>query len=247
VATPLRALTTDLWYTLAWVRPRDHGPLEQGRVGYWCDPLMRAGYSRERAIREVRRLDAWSELREAAGHAPSITAQARWFSHRYHVRVSGEAMGTALDALIDRTPIQVAPGARAALAELAAAGVRRALVSNLMHETGPGARRLLERLGLLEFLEEVVFSDEHPWSKPAPTPFRYALRRLRVPPDRAAHIGDLAYDILGAQRAGMQPILYTGLHRWEPTRLRGLAQVVDPSAVRLDQWRLIRARVPFDS
>ena len=239
----LRALTTDLWYTVVYARPRDQSDLTRRREEIWTAPLLRAGYSRSRARTELRHMDAWAAAREARGRTPAILEQAARLHRSTGVPVSGAETADALDAIIVKSPIRLAPGVGRALGKLADRGIRLGLVSNLLHETGAGARRLLETFGILENYSVLVFSDEHPWSKPRPEPFRYALSRLGARPDEAAHVGDLLYDIAGSRRAGMHPILYTGLHRWEPARLKGLSEVTERSVVRFARWADVETRV----
>lgn len=241
--TPLRVLTTDLWYTVVYARPRDQRELTYLREQVWMAPLLRSGFSRARARQEVRRMDAWGIVHEARGHTPSIPEQATWLGRSTGVRISGPEVAETLDATIAKSPIRLAPGVERVLRRLRDRGVRLGLVSNLLHETGAGARRLLDSFGILENYSVLVFSDEHPWSKPRPEPFRYALSQLGAAPKEAAHVGDLSYDVIGSRRAGMGSILYTGLHRWEPTHLKDLARVTDPSVVRAGRWTDVERRV----
>lgn len=242
-AKPLRVVTTDLWYTVIYLRPADQRRMDRARDSIWAAPLERAGWTDSRTRAHLRQLDEWATDLEARGRTPSILQQARQLERLAHVPIPGARIAEELDALIARGPVQVAPGARRALARLKEAGLRLALVSNLLHETGRGARELLDSLGILHEYSMLVFSDEHPWSKPGPEPFRFALSRLGFGADRAAHIGDLSYDLIGANRAGMRAFLYTGLHRLEPPRLRELARAAAPAADRVARWSEFPARV----
>jgi len=233
---PLDALTSDLWYTLLYVPPREQHRLDREREKLWSDPLVVDGYGDAEARALLRRFDRWTADREDAGHTPSVALQTEWMTRESGIRFSAREMGRALDRLIAEAEVRVAPGARTTLARLKDRGVRLGLVSNLLHETADGARDVLATLGFAGLFRTLVFSDEHPWSKPSPAPFRYALRQLRVVPARAAHVGDLSYDTRGAAAAGLRPILYTGLHRWEPERLRSLARRVGPSIPRARRW-----------
>jgi putative hydrolase of the HAD superfamily len=65
-------------------------------------------------------------------------------------------------------------------------------------------RQLLDRAGLLEFLEVQIFSDEIGVPKPHERVFRAALDPLGVPTEHAVHVGDLRRtDIAGARAVGM--------------------------------------------
>ena len=239
---PFGAMTSDLWYTLLYHHPVDQRRLEKGRSKVWTDPLVHSGMSRSTARSAVDRMDRWARDREAAGHAPSVKAQAGWLARECHARLPSDEISEALDRLISEARVLLAPGASAALDRMQGGGVRLGLVSNLMHGTADGARELLDSFGILGRFSVLVFSDEHPWSKPGPEPFRYAAARLRTAPSNAAHVGDLAYDVLGADRAGFHAILYTGLHRLEPEYLRKLAYAVDPAVDRQSTWARVARR-----
>jgi putative hydrolase of the HAD superfamily len=93
------------------------------------------------------------------------------------------------------------PGARSACVELAAAGLRLAVVSNW----DIGLHDHLSALGLSAVLDIVVTSAEAGAPKPAPAVFELALARLGVgDASRAVHIGDAAADEEGAQAAGLR-------------------------------------------
>lgn len=67
---------------------------------------------------------------------------------------------------------------------------------------------LLEGLGLGEMLDTVVCSADVGLHKPDSRIFELACRRLGVPAEQAAHVGDHHYaDIVGATAVGMTPVL----------------------------------------
>lgn len=70
-------------------------------------------------------------------------------------------------------------------------------------KSGPRARSLLDRLGLLPFFAHVIGSDEVARPKPAPDMVRHALSLLDVPPERAIMVGDAPTDLASAQGAGV--------------------------------------------
>ena len=156
--------------------------------------------------------------------------------------IPSDDVGRDLDRRMDASPVRVAPGALRALKELGAMGIRLGVVSNLLHETPEGLRDLLARLGLSPHFRSIVLSSEHPWAKPRPEPFRVALAELRVRPAHAVHVGDLLYDVEGAGRAGMGSVLYTGLHRFEPRRVRQLTLRIDPRVPRCERWADLPSR-----
>lgn len=92
--------------------------------------------------------------------------------------------------------------AREVLDRLDRAGIPWAIVSNVDE---PVLEELLDRTGLDERAPTVVSSHRARAYKPHPRPFRMALERLGVAPDRAVHVGDSpAEDQAGARATGMQ-------------------------------------------
>lgn len=231
------AMTSDVWFTLLYLAPADQRRLEAGRGRVWANELCRSGASLSSARRAVRRLSERTARDELRGRTPSIEAQAQWLSREAGHRLSGPEIAEVLDRLLLRSPVRLAPGVRPALARLKRRGVRLGLVSNVMHETGAAVRALLARSGLAPSFSSVILSCEHPWAKPRPEPFWAALDQLRADPSEAVHLGDLRLDVLGARRAGVRPLLYTGLHRFEPGRLRRLTQLGPGEVERVARWR----------
>jgi len=117
-----------------------------------------------------------------------------------------EALDAELDpnefapAFVSSLKFVVLPGTREACLELAAAGLRLAVVSNW----DIGLHHHLGALGLDAVVNVVVTSAEAGAPKPAPAVFERALARLGVDAARAVHIGDAAADEEGAQAAGLR-------------------------------------------
>jgi AHBA synthesis associated protein len=79
-------------------------------------------------------------------------------------------------------------------------GLRLAIATG---KSGPRARSLLDRLGLLPFFAHVIGSDEVARPKPAPDMVRLALELLDVPAERAIMVGDAPTDLESARGAGV--------------------------------------------
>ena len=98
----------------------------------------------------------------------------------------------------------VPPDVPETLRSLSAAGYRLAVVSNRSQP----CQDELDRLGLSEYLDFSLTSGEvHAW-KPDPRIFALALQQLELSPEDVLYIGDNYYaDVVGARRAGLQPVL----------------------------------------
>lgn len=98
----------------------------------------------------------------------------------------------------------VPPDVASTLRSLCEAGLRLAVVSN----RNQPCQEELARLGLSNYLEFSLTSGEVNSWKPDPVIFVHALQRLELQPQQAVYVGDNYYaDVVGANRAGLQPIL----------------------------------------
>lgn len=95
------------------------------------------------------------------------------------------------------------PGTFEALSSLKAQ-YRLAVISNSDGHMG----ERLASLGFGPYFEHVTDSGNVGHEKPAPQIFQAALSAMSIPADRSLYLGDIyAVDFLGAQKAGMRPML----------------------------------------
>jgi putative hydrolase of the HAD superfamily len=103
-----------------------------------------------------------------------------------------------------RSAWYIFPDVIPALQAMRDAGLRLAVVSNW----GWTAPELLHLLELARYFEVLSISARVGYQKPHPAIFEHALELLGARPDEAIHIGDDAgADVVGARRAGIEPIL----------------------------------------
>ncbi len=123
------------------------------------------------------------------------------------VREIGERKEERFRNLI-RGQVHLAPGARAWLEQLKAAGLLQAIASS-----APQANldALLTELGTSQFFTAVVSGAEMP-GKPDPAVFLEAARRLGVPPERCVVVEDSLAGVEAARRAGMRCLALTTTH-----------------------------------
>ena len=88
-------------------------------------------------------------------------------------------------------------------------GIKTAIVSNTPWGSSASVwRNELARHGLLERVDASVFCGDVGWRKPNPAPFQRALELIHVAPADAMFVGDDArWDLIGAQNAGLRPVL----------------------------------------
>ena len=92
-------------------------------------------------------------------------------------------------------------GAEETLSELKRRGYRLGVISNTMSTLD--IPRSLEAFGWTDYFDVVILSADLKIRKPSPKPFLEAARRLNLPPDRCAYLGNrISKDIVGCRRAG---------------------------------------------
>jgi len=101
------------------------------------------------------------------------------------------------------------PQAVPLLETLRGRGIKTAIVSNTPWGSPADAWRAeLIRHGLLDKVDATVFCMDVGWRKPHRAPFDRALSLLEVAPGDALFVGDdHRWDIVGAQNAGLRPVL----------------------------------------
>lgn len=197
-------VTFDCWGTLLY-------ETESGR--------MMSARARPRLVAQWAGVDeaaAKLALRDAWQRHQSLWHRRVVFAGADMTRLALQTLGVQIDPAHERQlidgledeilshDVRALDGAREALAILARAGVRQALICDTGFTPGRVVRKLLDRVGLLEFLEVTIFSDEIGVPKPEVRAFESALQGLGVLPEGAVHVGDLRRsDIAGARSARM--------------------------------------------
>ena len=83
-------------------------------------------------------------------------------------------------------------------------GLKLGLISNVEHDINP----IMEQLGLPQWLDIVVTSQETGFNKPHPEIFKAALKQAGVKPAEAIYVGDqYQVDVVGARGAGLKGVL----------------------------------------
>ena len=124
--------------------------------------------------------------------------------------------------LWEHVPDDVIP----ALDQLRAAGLTMAIASN----ANGVLERMFDRVGLTPYFHAICDSHVEGVEKPDPRFFQIVLQRAGGRPETAMHVGDLYYvDVLGARRAGVQPLLLDphGLYDgFDVPRIQSLSEVL---------------------
>ncbi len=119
--------------------------------------------------------------------------------------------------------MRAAPGAVEVLATLRDRGLRLGVVSNVVYDADV-VRAMLDRDGLLPYLDVIVCSSAVGVRKPHPAIYQVALDGLGVSAERTVFVGDrVLQDIAGPRRQGLRAIL-THQHRQEAPPTSGLGR-----------------------
>jgi FMN phosphatase YigB (HAD superfamily) len=233
----MAAVTLDLWHTLMYLPPEDEERYMAHQLALGAEVLQSAPplpgappVSDQEVARAFERAYLDAVARSAEGKTVTPADQLLRAAKEVARDADPRDYLSRLHNEIHHTHFLRAPGALELLAELRRRGYRVGVISNTVGEPGAFLRPILEAMGFDRFVEAYVFSDELPWTKPAPEIFRVALSQLSEEPASAVHVGDGWSDLEGARRAGYHgAILFTGLHEYgESYRRLFLPDVPDP-------------------
>jgi HAD superfamily hydrolase (TIGR01509 family) len=241
----LQALTVDLWYTLIFPNTAARTAIEQARRAVWTDALRERGCSARRAESWAAQIERSAEADELTGWSPTWNERVERWGQRTGIPLDADRLAEQFTARVPLHRVRVAPGADQALRLLRRRGLHLAIVSNATHEPPQAVHALLARHQLDRRFDTVVLSSDVGRAKPRREPFRQALSELGAPPGSTVHIGDSPADFLGAVAAGIRPLLFTGLNRWKPERLRGAQAPWMRRALNVDRWDQVPPVVAF--
>lgn len=167
------------------------------------------------------------ERRYERGH------EARWEPHFRRLRQATGARGRTLAFLATwfepyAERLEAMPEARETLSALRRRGTRLGLVSNVPL---PGLlySRVLKRLGLWSFFDDVRFSYDEGSRKPSPAMLRAGMAALGVQPHETWMVGDRrASDVAAGRAAGVHTVWLQSPHRHGPrpdSTIRSLAEL----------------------
>jgi HAD superfamily hydrolase (TIGR01549 family) len=222
------AVTFDLWHTLLHLPPREEDEYMRRQFDAATRVLEGSGPLPGAPVRTSAQLRTAFEREYAAAVIGAV--EGRSVSPEEQLSRAARASGRvarpeAYVAEIERTlqamPFEIAPHAVETMSELSRAGYAIGIISNTVGEPGRLLRPILRSYGFDQYVEAYTFSNEQPWTKPAPEIFQSALTKLGSKPSVAVHVGDGWADMEGARRAGYRAwVLYAGLQHYSETYRR---------------------------
>ncbi len=205
----LRAISFDLWFTLIWEKyPEDEELYTDLRASSIQNVLRARGYEvpKELILRVYRSL-GHSKMVLSVGELASIVSTALGFRDKELVEEIARAYETSTDSFTPRLNEE----ATEVLPKLKKAGLKVAVVSNTSF-TARGVRRLLNNVGIGEYVDYVLSSSDVGLAKPQRAIFLKLLEHLGYEGSEVVHVGDSCVDdILGALSSGLRAIYYVGL------------------------------------
>ncbi len=131
----------------------------------------------------------------------------------------------------------VLPRAKDALEGVKRRDLKVTVTGNVMFWPGSYTRLLLERFGLMDYIDRTFFADEVKAYKPMPEMFEKPLKTFGINPEEAVHIGDTyAEDFKGTLGTGMWAVWINpeadGVRRihergFEVPRVEGILEVLE--------------------
>jgi len=231
----MAAVTLDLWHTLLYLSPEKEERYMARQLALGREVLRES--PRLPGAPDLSDAELGSAFERAYVGAVRASLEGSTITPAEQILEAAAETGRAVDpqmylsrlkAEVEATEFHRAPGAIELLSELHENGYHLGLVSNTVGEPGALFRPILAAMGFDPYLETIVFSDEHPWTKPAPEIFELALGNLHATPTEAVHVGDGWSDLEGARRTGYRgSVLFTGLHSYGP-RYRELFLLGEP-------------------
>ncbi len=213
----IKAIAFDLWETLITNTPEisvAHRRLRLDRM----QALLRSSSAERIEYAYRASWDRCQELYWSRDKDVSCRTQVHHFLEALGSEPFDEPAMNALEqayatVAVDILP-EVNPGAAELIPDLKRRGYLLGLVSNTGRTPGYALRMILERLGLLQFFDATVFSNEHGECKPQPSIFNALRQSLGVEFDEMLFVGDNLYaDVYGAQKCGMKGVHFVPSQR----------------------------------
>ncbi len=235
----LRAVGFDLWETLITDTPELSKQQERLRLTRMEEILTRRGYGALSARIERAYRDLWHRCHELYWAEDRDIECRRQIEH-FLEALDLDPAAFAPDAADElekayamaavEVPPRIIPGALDVLRELKSRNLLLGLISNTGRTPGYALRELLRQAGIAQYLDAMVFSNEHGVCKPHHSIFEALRAALGVGYEEMAFVGDNLYvDVLGAQRLGIRAI-----HFDPPVRGTAVAPPVEHDEVTPD-------------
>lgn len=204
--------TFDLWNTLIAHDERYDDRIREARYAGTARALLDDGHrvSREDIIRAYEGSEKYLAERWATDRDMDTGEQVEVLLRCMGIRPEPRLVKAVADPYANAV-LQVEPflvdGTLEALDKILESGLRLALISNTGRTPGAAMRKVIGKMGLLDYFEVTTFSNEAGYLKPHPRIFELTLARMGAKPGQTVHVGDHdVLDIQGAKGYGMKSV-----------------------------------------
>lgn len=196
----IKAVTFDVWNTLLRLDVMRERMAEGIAEVVGRDPLEMKLVVEE-VVREIK------TKRQRLEVTDPLKASWELLAERLECRINDIKNGVArglLRVLEDPEPL-LFPDTLSVIRSLRDEMEKLAVIGNVLLWPGSYTRAILEKLGVAEYMDLMIFADEAGAMKPERTLFLFVLKELRVEPPEAVHVGDgIVEDLGGAISSGMK-------------------------------------------
>jgi FMN phosphatase YigB (HAD superfamily) len=211
-AGSIEAVTLDLWFTLIAHDEFYDDKITEARISGIAKALHDAGQdvSREKIVEAFGRSGKHLEQHWATYRDMDTDGQVKILLECMGIEPEQGLVASIADpyanAVLHVEPFLV-DGALEALEALRDSGLRLALISNTGRTPGQAMRKVIRKMGILDFFEVTTFSNEAGYLKPDSRIFEATLSRIGARPEQTVHVGDHdVLDVTGAKGYGMKSI-----------------------------------------
>ncbi len=196
----IKAVTFDVWNTLLRLDVMRERMAEGIAEVVGRDPIeMRLVV--EEVVRDIK------AKRQRLEVTDPLKASWELLAERLECRINDVKNGVArglLRVLEDPEPL-LFPDTLSVIRSLRDEMEKLAVIGNVLLWPGSYTRAILEKLGVAEYMDLMIFADEAGVMKPERRFFLNVLKELRVEPSEAIHVGDgIVEDLGGAISSGMK-------------------------------------------
>ena len=223
----VRAVSFDLWFTLIWEKlPEDEELYTNLRIASIQRVLGARGYNvPKELILKVYKGLGHSRMLLSVRELASIVSAALGLRDPELVEKIVSAYESSTDSFTPRLNEEAAE----VLPKLKKAGLKVAVVSNTSF-TARGIRRLLDNVGIGEYIDYIISSSDVGSVKPQRAVFVKLLEQLGYEGSEVVHVGDSCIDdVLGALSSGLRAVYYVGLLRFRNSEIDELCSRLVPT------------------
>jgi putative hydrolase of the HAD superfamily len=208
----IEAVTVDLWFTLIAHDKFYDDKITEARLSGIAEALRDAGHdiSREKIVDAFSASGRYLEQYWATYRDMDTDGQVKILLDCMGIEPVPDLVASVADpyanAVLHVEPFLV-EGALEALEAIRDSGLKLALISNTGRTPGQAMRKVIRKMGIIDFFEVTTFSNETGYLKPDSRIFETTLSRIGARPEQTVHVGDHdLLDVKGAKDYGMKSI-----------------------------------------